>query len=256
MLFDSHFHTEFSSDSDLKLEEALKYASELNFGLISTEHFDYDFEGDLFKFDIDEYFKKYSKYKDKNYLLGVEIGLTSSSIEANKSVANNNFDFIIGSIHFLDNQDIYYYLKDIDKPKNEVFENYLNTTIENLEKVDFIDSLGHIDYPCRYVPYEDKNLYYNNHPKLFDKLFKLLVEKNIVMEINTRRLNDESAFNSLLEIYKKYSEAGGKYVTIGSDAHTIEQIGANFGKALKLARLAKLTPVYFKNREKFEMKYE
>lgn len=255
MLFDSHFHTEVSSDSDLKLEAALDFAKQNNIGLISTEHYDYDFDGDLFKFDVNEYFKNYSKYRSENYLLGIELGLTSKSLEFNKNLANNNFDYILGSIHIMDNQDIYYYFKNIKEDKKSSYERYLKLVIENIEKVDFIDSMGHIDYPCRYAPYEDSNLYYNEYEELFDKLFKILIQKNIVMEINTRRLDNNTAYESLLEIYKKYSEAGGKYVTIGSDAHNLENLGANFGKALKIARLAKLTPIYFKNRKIVKMNY-
>ena len=37
MLFDNHSHTEFSSDSDMKLAEAMAAAEKLGLGLVLTE---------------------------------------------------------------------------------------------------------------------------------------------------------------------------------------------------------------------------
>ena len=40
MVFDTHLHTEISSDSEMKIEEAIKQAKALNLGLIITELMD------------------------------------------------------------------------------------------------------------------------------------------------------------------------------------------------------------------------
>ena len=69
------------------------------------------------------------------------------------------------------------------------------------------------------------------------------------MEINTRRLSNKEACNNLINIYKAYKQVGGKYVTIGSDAHNAEDIGANFIIANNICEICGLKPVYFRNRK-------
>ncbi|MEG1634692.1 MAG: hypothetical protein RR388_03595 [Rikenellaceae bacterium] len=74
------------------------------------------------------------------------------------------------------------------------------------------------------------------------------------MEINSRRLGNPNAFNPLMDIYRRYKELGGKYVTIGSDAHYAEYIGSNINKGFAIAESLGLTPIYFKNRNPQYMK--
>jgi len=74
------------------------------------------------------------------------------------------------------------------------------------------------------------------------------------MEINTRRLGTPVAFDSLINIYKRYKELGGTYVTIGSDAHYAEYIGSNINKGFAIAETLDLTPIYFKDRKPEYMK--
>lgn len=50
-----------------------------------------------------------------------------------------------------------------------------------------------------------------------------------------------------MPLYKRYHELGGKYCTLGSDAHYKEHVGRRLQEAA-LAAQAELTPVYFKAR--------
>ena len=43
MYFDSHVHTEFSADSEMKAADALREAAKQGLGLVFTEHLDYDY---------------------------------------------------------------------------------------------------------------------------------------------------------------------------------------------------------------------
>lgn len=73
-------------------------------------------------------------------------------------------------------------------------------------------------------------------PELFDKLFLLLIEQNKPIEINTRRLDDAAAVAGLLPLYKRYRELGGKYCTLGSDAHYKEHVGRRFWRRWRWRR--------------------
>ncbi len=75
MLFDTHMHTRFSTDSQMTVEEAAARSRELNMGITITEHLDLDFpEPKAFVFDVAEYFRAYERYRSDTLLLGIEIG--------------------------------------------------------------------------------------------------------------------------------------------------------------------------------------
>ena len=250
-MIDTHIHTEFSLDSQMKLHHGLEYASKQAIGMTITEHLDLNYPtGADFTFDIDKYFNDYGRYRDGNLMLGIEIGMQLNCLEENREIVNKYpFDYIIGSIHVAKEQDIYYPKFYADKTKKDAFEQYFLSMIDCLKKYDFIDSLGHIDYISRYANYNDKEIHYHEFNEYINEILKVIVENEKVMEINTRRLSNNEAYNNLIKVYKAYKQIGGKYVTIGSDAHKTEDIGANFILAKNICDICSLKPVYFKNRK-------
>ena len=52
------------------------------------------------------------------------------------------------------------------------------------------------------------------------------------------------------ELFELYKECGGKYVTVGSDAHEIEDIGANNDLAKKLIEDYGLQEVIYEHRNR------
>jgi histidinol-phosphatase (PHP family) len=250
-MFDTHVHTTFSTDSKMNIENALKSAKKRGVALILTEHMDigYPNQGE-FIFDTNKYFKSYSKFRGKNLLLGIEIGMKNDCIDESRIIVNSNpFDYVIGSIHLVDNLDLYYKDYYEGKSKKTAYLKYLNSMLENLKKFDFIDSLGHIDYICRYAKYDDSELYYDEFSDIIDEIFKILISSGKCIELNTRRLKNKSSIDPLLKIYKRYRELGGKYITIGSDAHDEKSIGGNFSIAKEMVSQCDLKIVYFKDRE-------
>ncbi|NFO86589.1 histidinol phosphate phosphatase [Clostridium botulinum] len=252
MIFDSHIHTIFSSDSDMKISDAISKAKELNIGLILTEHLDQDYpDKNLFKLDIPNYFNNYSEYKINNLLLGIELSLTLPSFNIITEKAKNfNYDFILGSVHAVYDEDIYIdYCKRDDLTKKEFFHNYLEFMLNVINKYDCFDSLAHFDYPCRYTKFENNEIALCDHHEILDEIFKTLISKGKVLEINTRRLDTKGTFNNMIDIYNRYKELGGKYITLGSDAHNVNAIATNFKNALSLTEILGLKPIYFKNRK-------
>ena len=99
------------------------------------------------------------------------------------------------------------------------------------------------------MPYADQELYYEEFPALWDELFKLLIDGGKVLEINTRRLDSQQAVQTLQVLYQRYHELGGKYISLGSDAHYKEHVGRRIAVAKKMADKASLVPVYFQDRK-------
>ena len=220
MIFDSHMHTKFSADSKMTAVEAIARAASLNLGVVFTEHFDYGLEikGKSFTFDAAAYMNEYKNFRGEKVRLGVEVGLRKFARAANeKFIAQAPFDLVIGSIHLVDDLDIYYPEFFADKDKTTAYKKYFRQMADEAAVADF-DVLGHIDYICRTAPYSDAEISY----VLFDK------------EID--------------EVLK-YRALGGRFVTLGSDAHRVSAVGNYFPRALDFLRELDLTPVPFCERK-------
>lgn len=251
MLYDTHMHTTFSTDSRMTMEEALVRGRELNIGITVTEHLDLDYPlPKAFIFDIDSYFAAYEKYRSDTVRLGIEIGMRPDLLRENREVLRDRpFDYVIGSIHLVDKLDIYQEGFYRGRTKQEVYSRYFAAMSACVECYDFIDSLGHIDYIARYARFADPEIYCAEFADQLDGVLRCLAEKEKAIEINTRRLVDKGAVGPLTAIYKRFYELGGRLATIGSDAHRPQDIGAGLDTALAIAAASGLKPVWFKNHQ-------
>ena len=216
--------------------DAIARAKSLGLGIIFTEHFDYNLPGDMdFTFNPAEYMSEYKNLRGENVKLGVEIGLRKSAREANKNfLAQVDFDLIIGSVHLVDDLDIYYPEYYADKDKFTAYKKYFAVMAEEAAAENF-DVLGHIDYICRAAPYDNPEIDYETFDDEIDEVLKIIVERGKILELNTRRLNQKIAVDALKPVYKRYKDFGGTFITIGSDAHVAGAVGANFDVAKNFA---------------------
>ena len=250
MMFDSHTHTEFSIDSEMLASAALAAAERLGLGLVFTEHLDLEAKPVEFIFDPEEYWRKYLPLRGEKLRLGIEVGMQEKTLAGSREfVQRVPFDQVIGSIHFLDELDIYYPEVFEGKSKEEIYRKYFREMAANLYTHDFVDILAHIDYICRTAPYENPELDYGSFKEEIDDVLKAVIETETVLELNTRRLGDKLAMKELVPIYSRYRGLGGRYVTIGSDAHKPEAIGAYFYEARQLAADLGLQVVTFCRRQ-------
>lgn len=248
MMFDTHMHTEVSSDSKMTIEQAIARAKELNMGIILTEHMDYLYpQSDMFVFDAADYFDRYGKYRNSEVLLGIEIGMQEACLEKNRQlVLTHSFDYIIGSIHVVEGIDIYYEEFYRTRGIEEVYERYFTAMAECLSLYDFVHCLGHIDYIARYARFENPEINYSQFKPCIDKVLRVAIDKGLAIEINTKREYTKAVLASIVPIYQRFAELGGSLVTIGSDAHAASGIGNQFLDALRIADECGLRPVYFK----------
>ena len=253
MLYDCHMHTEFSADSRLKIKDILEKAKEKNLGILTTEHLDYNLttHPQFAELDLDGYLETYEEYRGKNMQQGVELGLAMNNIDENFAFYEkykDKFDMIIGSIHSINGVTLSRFLREDTRPKDIVYGEYLDNVLKCIEFYNIFDTLGHIDYPCRYSVYEDKEMTLKDFKSKFKAIFEALIKKNKILELNTSRLDNETSFKNMVEIYSYYRELGGKYITLGSDSHMLSHIGRNFDKVPEFLEKTGLTPCYFVNR--------
>lgn len=251
MIFDSHMHSNFSTDSTMKITDAINIAKEKNIGIIITDHMDLDYPvKDEFRFNINEYFKEYEIYRSHNVKLGIEIGLTENTLIENEKIGvNPNFDFVLGSIHAVRGLDIYCDYINQGYNKQDFFSFYFDDMLKCVQLYNNFDSLSHIDYPCRYCKFDNKEILVADFKDILAEIFKTLINKGKVLELNTSRLHIKESNDALLDIYKLYRDLGGKYVTLGSDSHIQNNIAKNFDIALSFLETLNLQGVYFDKRK-------
>ena len=121
MLWDTHMHTAFSTDSETSPESMIKASIELGLGGICiTDHMDYDYPKEHpedepeFILDTPVYFPTIQKlgqqYKDKiKVLTGIELGLQPHlAAKHQELISRYDFDFVIGSSQVIHGKDPYY----------------------------------------------------------------------------------------------------------------------------------------------------
>ncbi len=68
-------------------------------------------------------------------------------------------------------------------------------------------------------------------------ILKTVIDNNMGIEINTSGLRSRAKRTMAdFDIVKRYKQLGGKILTIGSDAHVRDDVGADLDIALDMAR--------------------
>lgn len=250
MLPDYHFHTIFSGDSETPVREQLNQAISLGMkSLCVTDHHDYDVDSPIdFTLDLDRYFETMIRLKEeyKNKLelrIGIELGLQTHLEEYFKNLLSTYpLDFVIGSTHFINRKDAVYPEFFQGRTEEEAYLHYFQVTLDNVKNLSTFDVAGHLDYIVRYGPNKANFYNYDTYQDLFDEILKTIIEKGRGIECNTagyrKGINQP---NPGPEIIKRYRELGGEIITIGSDAHIPEDLGADFHRAKELLRSAGFT---------------
>lgn len=245
ILFDTHIHSCYSTDSDTPLARQIEQAIKRGLhGICITDHMDYDFPKEAMKkaFDkppfvfepvpyLEELKQLKTRYPSLQIQVGVECGMQTADSVLKKNrrlVQDFPWDYIIGSLHLVDGQDPYYPSFWEGKPASKCVRLYFEQVYENIKKFHDFDSLGHLDYIVRYAPddYDYKpSLYFD----ILDEILQFLIRKDKALEINTSGLKSAGRTqNPHLDILKRYAALGGELITIGSDAHTPEYLGFAF----------------------------
>ncbi len=265
---DQHTHCNFSTDSDSTPESMIQGATKKGIThLCLTDHMDLDYPGTtkekpLFEFNMDDYFSTLSPlkeaYEDKLFLgIGIELGLRPGRDDLNKQMheilSEHAFDFVLGSVHLLDNDDPYYESYWTNRSAKDVLTKYFNDMLISIHEYDNFDSLGHLDYLIRYIPpfCGEKDYVYKEYAEVLDEIFRLLIDKKKALEINTAGLiKGLPCFHPKLEVLKRYMELGGELLTIGSDGHSPDKIATEFKKTEEMLRSINVSGYYiYKNRK-------
>ncbi len=263
MFKDCHVHTKISHDGKSSVSEYIAGASAKGVDEITfTEHYDI-YDGLLTKLhtlDLDVYETEYIRQKDDAALktnFGIEIGLRPDTPEKIRAAAGEkDFDFVIGSSHITNKTDIAMDDSFFDGiTQHEAYMRYFSEVFENIKLYgDLFDVYGHIDYVVRYGLYDNKRIVYSEYAEILDKILGELAARGRGIEINTSGIRcGLGSPHPCVEIVKRFKELGGEIVTVGSDAHRLEDLGSYFDTAYGILKEAgfRYTAVFHRRSPEF-----
>ena len=245
---DYHLHSYFSGDSKTPMEEMIQKGISLGLETMCfTEHMDMDYvyvkpeEQGMFELNTDSYLYELATLKSKyegqiKLLFGVELGVQPHLRRELALYAKSfPFDFIIASSHLCNRKDPYYPSFYEGRSDEEAYREYFLSIPDNLKAFSNVDVYGHLDYVVRYGNTKDSEYHYETYRDVLDRILTTLLEKEKGIEINTGAIGYHlKDLNPCTDIIKRYRELGGEIITIGSDAHTPENIARGFDRAAEV----------------------
>ncbi len=251
MLADVHVHTNFSCDSETDMESYINKALDDNCSyLCFTDHVDFNkidygygyYSSERFFREFTCIKNKFSSNGDLCILSGIEFSEPHLYKKELYDLEQLPYDYIIGSVHWVRDM---FPCKEVKAryTAKEFYDWYWQEILKAVTAGGF-DCLGHIDFPKRYF----NEVCYDS--SLLSTIFNTMIKNNIVLEINTssirKGVSETMPGEELLNIYK---QCGGKFVTIGSDAHETEDLFAEYNTAQALIKNLGLVQVVFIKRK-------
>lgn len=254
MLADYHVHSEYSDDSTYPMEQVVRDAIRLGLDEICfTDHVDYGVKRDwddergiltraggsgepeqipLANVNYPAYAAQIALLREKyagqiKLRMGLEFGMQVHTVPRYEALFRRYpFDFILLSVHEVEDKEFWNQDFQRGRTQREYNERYYEEMLALVRRYHDYSVLAHMDLIARY----DEAGHYP-----FDKLRPILTEilktvisdgKGIELNTSSRRygLPDLTPSRDILRLYR---ELGGEIVTIGSDSHKPQHLGAD-----------------------------
>ena len=167
---------------------------------------------------------------------GMEFGVQRHTVPEFESLFQRYpFDFIILSIHQVEDKEFWTQDFQRGKPQEEYNLGYYEEILAVIKKYKNYSVLGHMDLIARY---DEAGIYpFEKIKPIVEKILRMVIAEGKGIEINTSShrygLQDTMPSTDILKLYR---DLGGKILTIGSDSHRPEQLGAYIKETKELLR--------------------
>lgn len=271
MLSDYHVHTYYSDDSEYPMEEVVKEAISLGLEEICfTDHVDYGIKRDwddpagmlyrpggpgepermpLANVDYPAYAAEIeslrSKYRDRIAIkMGMEFGMQTHTIpQYEKLFSSYPFDFIILSVHQVEDKE--FWTQDFQRGRTQEEYNlrYYEEILALVQRYHHYSVLGHLDLISRY---DDAGCFpFEKIKPIVTEILKTVIADGKGIEINTSSHRyGLSDLTPSVDILRLYRELGGRILTIGSDSHRKDHLGAYIQDTMQEAKKLGFEEVY------------
>jgi histidinol-phosphatase (PHP family) len=265
MHIDFHIHSNTSSDTEMTAADIVMTAEERGIKAICITNHHEPMEvkkGDDKQSLTPEKTKRFNeelaaarKNAGIKVMNGVELSYTENEEEdIKKFIADNNFDFVLGTIHYARGwqvADIRNKGKIAKKEEKKVLEEYFRR-LKNAIKSGLFDVMAHMDNYKRLIEEPP----FNETKKEWEEVARLLLETGTGFEINTSwsKISPGGTYPSR-QIIELLVERGVRIITTGSDAHRLTEIGIGIDDAEKLLIRLGVSNIYkFENRKAIAIK--
>ncbi len=245
---DSHMHSIASLDCDATRADMVKGAIALGMNDICfTDHYDiinmdgsYQPQYDWSVARKEQQAANTGAQDHFSVRFGAELGNVPRDFEAaERALCEPELDFVLCSVHNLCAQkggtDFY----DVPYDPHALCYAHLDDYFANMEKSvawGRFDVLAHVPYPMRYMRQRDgQDISFTPYREQIRAILRQCVEKGIGIELNTKGWCREM-IQDYANLLSDYRALGGEIVTVGSDAHTSDAIGAHLQQAHALLR--------------------
>ena len=265
-LLDLHAHTDNSFDGHHSAVFLCETAAARGLrALALTDHVEMDFyrEQSFDRTAKQSYFeivKARSAFRGKLIVCaGVELGQPTYNLpESEHLVQQYSYDVVIGSIHNLRGKKDFWFL-----PREEYENGGADTLLREyfdemllLAQWGRFDVLAHLTYPLRYIVGEHGiPVDLSQYARQIDAVLEAAVKNRLALEINTSGLRQKLGRTMPEEdLVRRFRELGGERVTIGSDAHYAEHLGAGLEAGMEIAlRCGFMHMTLYQKREPIEI---
>jgi len=256
-LADFHVHPDFSKDASGSIDEYCSKAVKIGLGSVCfTTHYDKNpnriaidgymvhdgvelpLSNNTVAIYLDDIDKAINKYKNTGLKIhkGIEIDyFPGVELEVENLTNKFKFDFILGSVHCLDDLSIssdresrqYWESKTAEQMADDYFSMLMQAA-----ECGYFDALGHLDYHIRFAPKYYGQAAFEIDIEKYDPVFQTLIKNKIGIEINTKPYqNGQEDFHPSKIILKRALEAGVKISSVGSDCHQPGFLGIGIKEA-------------------------
>ena len=233
---DAHVHTKLSPDSNVAIDDYAASALERGIAEIAiTDHVDFEPGAPAFAFTTFEDRERIVRGAAERWgpqgvqiRFGVELTYDRSwEADIREHLARHAYDFTIGSVH--DRVDSPYHPRRVaawveGRSLREIVALSFDEVVA-AARSGLFDAIGHIDGVKRYVFPYIKPAAFEAEPDLYEPILHALVDSGTALEVNTSglRYTIETPFPHPA-IVARFRELGGRAVTVGSDAHRLDQL--------------------------------
>ncbi len=171
--------------------------------------------------------------------VGLEIGWDISLYDRlARELRELDLDFVIGSVHDIDDEPI------LERPygpeffKTRPIEAWIDKYFKKVEEIadsQLFNVIGHFDVYKRYGRPAYGDLLTGAHRPFLDSVFERMKEGGLALEINTSGVrHGMGEYYPSVEIINAARRAGVSISSLGSDAHSPDQLALDFESALPL----------------------
>ena len=236
------------------MEDTCRRALALGLDAIAfTEHA--DFEDFVIqrggRLDVDGYLKAIERcraaFPGLRILTGVELGSPHRfPQEAAAVLTRHPFQRRLGSVHNVPeaNRFVYVAAPGMLDPERAVstLRRHLIEVLALVESGQPFEVIAHLDYPKRFWPLQALSFDETACEAEYRAVLEAAAARDLVLEINTSIGDEPARFCPGLRVVRWWNQAGGRAVSLGSDAHDPAVLGAGLKPAQELADAAGFRP--------------